>query len=377
MIKIKIDDIEYLMSSKFSFADHKKMLDVLHGDNPDCKFLFAEFVHKKIICDGRETPNIDYLIEHCDFKEVMNGFFENDKKLEVIYNDFLMKNDTYEAFFLAVDQNLNNQLKDVVGKIPKIDPKVISVVEKARQTVIEAMTAPIIKNIGETLMHISDIINEFSQNVARLFEQIKIPTISDERKEVLAESFKKWGNYGWSILPHAPIFYYEDCPDNVKDAHKMAMRFCKKDDMQALFTELREMKGVKKSDLEEAIFDYENGKYKSCALILFALIDAKLIRIQNTEKSRQVGKGAVQLFAQRIKNDKDIEKTFITLLYFENIVSCLSKMFERGNDFRVQPSVINRNFIDHGMLTRNVLKRDCIQLFLLYFNLMIFLDLNS
>lgn len=53
---------------------------------------------------------------------------------------------------------------------------------------------------------------------------------------------------------------------------------------------------------------------------------------------------------------------------YVNLFACLKTVFANANDFRREPSVINRNFIDHGMTNRNVRKRDCIQLFLLLNN---------
>lgn len=67
----------------------------------------------------------------------------------------------------------------------------------------------------------------------------------------------------------------------MKEANALALRYCKDADMQDLFSEMRKEKKIKKSDLEEAIFCFENKKWKACILILFGLIDAKLIRLQN------------------------------------------------------------------------------------------------
>ena len=46
----------------------------------------------------------------------------------------------------------------------------------------------------------------------------------------------------------------------------------------------------------------------------------------------------------------------------------MKTFFDHGNDFKIQPEVINRNFVTHGMLHRNVSRRDCIMLFLLLYN---------
>ena len=55
-----------------------------------------------------------------------------------------------------------------------------------------------------------------------------------------------------------------------------------------------------------------------------------------------------------------------------NLISCLYIFYESHQGFQNEPqNVINRNFIMHGMGHRKVLRRDCIQLFLLYYNVLI------
>ena len=56
------------------------------------------------------------------------------------------------------------------------------------------------------------------------------------------------------------------------------------------------------------------------------------------------------------------------------LASCLTTVFQFGNDFRNEGKAINRNFISHGMSERKVSKIDCLQLFLLYRNLLTFVD---
>ena len=91
-------------------------------------------------------------------------------------------------------------------------------------------------------------------------------------------------------------------------------------------------------------------------------------------KRRNVGAKAVTMVKQRTKEDVNIEIFSINLFYV-NFFSCLEKMFENGNDFKKQPDIINRNFLDHGMLTRRAIRKDCIQLFLVYCNMLELLDL--
>ena len=111
---------------------------------------------------------------------------------------------------------------------------------------------------------------------------------------------------------------------------------------------------------------------------MFGLIDAKIIRLQRKDNGpngrRAVGKRAANKVMQKIKNEQNLEKRFFLLLDYENILACFNTVFADAEDFRKQPVVINRNFVDHGMMTKKVIRKDCVQLFLLYYNLLMFLD---
>jgi hypothetical protein len=160
---------------------------------------------------------------------------------------------------------------------------------------------------------------------------------------------------------------------SVKDANNIASKYCKKEYIQKLFEDIKEIGSVRKSDFNEAVDDYKDKRYKSCACILFSLIDAKLIRMQTEKKqgklvNRSVGKVAVEKSKENLLSNSNIENTLFSILILENVYSCLMKFFESGKNFEKQPEVMNRNFLVHGMLTRRVTKRDCDQLFLLYYN---------
>ena len=132
-------------------------------------------------------------------------------------------------------------------------------------------------------------------------------------------------------------------------------------------------------DYEEAIFNFKNKKYKSCAMILLSLIDAKLIRMQRKEDRnkgrRSTGFSAIKNIEKRIDAEENIEKKLLLFLLYKNLFACLKEIFANGDDFKTQPILANRNFVYHGMLHRNVCKRDCIQLFLLYYNFLMFFEM--
>lgn len=85
---------------------------------------------------------------------------------------------------------------------------------------------------------------------------------------------------------------------------------------------------------------------------------------KNEKIYRPVGAKA----AREIEENHQENQALYELLNYVNLFACLKTVFAHANDFRREPSVINRNFVDHGMTNRNVRKRDCIQLFLLLNN---------
>lgn len=144
--------------------------------------------------------------------------------------------------------------------------------------------------------------------------------------------------------------------------------------MKELFIGLRKLNHIRKDDLEEAIENFENRKYKSCVMIIFALIDGKIIRYQNKEKNRKVGlRGAQKIYAE-MELELVNTNAFFSLLNLININSALTITFANGDNFKKQPDVINRNFVSHGMLHCKVRRRDAAQLFLLLYNLIEFFD---
>lgn len=229
------------------------------------------------------------------------------------------------------------------------------------------VTSTISLRMGEIIAHTSDVLSDIVKN-------IHIPEISEEHKERLISAHKQWGSYGWTIIPYAEMDFFDSCPDSLKEANKKALAICTNKNMQALSQDTLQMARVKISDYREAVDNFNDKRYKSCAMILFALIDSLLIRMQPKNENRKTGDKAARKIQKRINEEESIKGLLMTM-YFANIFSALDSMFEGANDFRTQPELINRNFLDHGMLHRNVKRMDCVKLFLLYYNLLEFEDL--
>ena len=221
-------------------------------------------------------------------------------------------------------------------------------------------------------------ISDFQKNLRNIISNTHIPSISDERKEQLFESHRKWGQYGWTLDPNGAFDeLFNTPPINKKDADSKVRKCLKEPDL--LFQEIYSHNRVKKSDFSEAVNDFNDKRYKSCALLLFSLIDAQLIRFQRKKetqgKRREVGLGAIKKAKERIGIANHNDWFFLSMFY-ENLFACLKKYFADGNNFKNEPDIINRNFLNHGMSTKRVRKKDCLQLFLLYCNMLDMLDME-
>lgn len=84
------------------------------------------------------------------------------------------------------------------------------------------MTHEVAKIVGPALLNFAKKAQEISVAVKPVLEafqqwmvsfseailQWQIPTISEERKQELILSHKKWGEYGWTLPPSAPIKFF-------------------------------------------------------------------------------------------------------------------------------------------------------------------------
>jgi len=230
--------------------------------------------------------------------------------------------------------------------------------------------------LSASIKPIADSIRQITEQYANAIAQFKIPTVTEERKQELISSHKLWGTYGWTFPPFASITCFYNPPNDIKESNSLMKGFCSKDAVESLFSKLQKQ-NIDKDDLQSAITCYNIRQYKACALLLFAIIDAKLIRNQNPDtKYRPSGrKAAVKLQEQFEKNSNEL--MLCLMLHGVNFLSCLETFFANADNFKSEPVTINRNFVSHGMTKRRVRQRDCIQLFFLLYNLTLFFRFTS
>ncbi len=271
---------------------------------------------------------------------------------------------------------------------PIVNPESLSISKAVASIAATIMgeSPTFIRNLKEIQANLGQIINTRID-----WNAIVIPGLSEDKKKERIEAFRQWGAYGWTVIPHANFKYFNTAPTSSKEANEKALScFRTKKQMEEFWKAFDSVEKIKRSDFEEAIKDFDNRCYKSCAMMLYSLIDGRLIRLQGGPKTenenlesakktnRKPGRYSGAAAVNRINNkynevhEDDIKVCFFSNLTRENLFCALAVLYANGNDFKEQPAVMNRNFVDHGMLHRKVRRMDCIQLFLAYYNFLMF-----
>ena len=311
----------------------------------------AQAIHDIYITEEKQNISISDMLEHAD--EVANTIRSQTDKMIKVY------------------ESLNDAVSSWIAFQDAIREPVIKAIENYQRLINQIDYQKITSNIQTAFQQIQQAIDYYAQNLA-------VPSITEERKQQLLESHRMWGSYGWTFAPNGE---WDDLfctsPSDKKEADRKVSSRIK--DSENIFNSIYSHKRAKKSDVSEAIKDYNDKRYKSCALILLGLIDAQLIRFQRYAETqgnrRKVGSNAILKAKKRVGID-DHDDWFSIAMFYGNLFACLEKIFEDTNDFKNQAEIINRNYLCHGMLSKPVRRRDCLQLFLLYYNMLEMLDME-
>lgn len=426
--EVIIDEKAYPFITFLSADESFKIIDEYKSRQDQCRQLVSKLIHNKLDVSKEQKPKLERIMEQNDdfFVEVFKLFFQNDKELEKHYLANRKDTDICHRFILAIEATLTLQpykqhefdkrSADLAGKVLSrgisntLYHQQNDALQRIPQSLAGAMAAG--KYLADRFEEVYEIYASVSENIAgvlttiaqqantwtsmmqqsisfisqigstlnKFIQYINIPNLNADRIDKLRKAREAWGRYGWTPPPSSPLILFNTLPNDLKDANKKALKYCKEEDMKSLFAKLLDMPHVKRSDAIEAIADFENRRYKSCALVLFGMIDARLIRLQRDEdrrkndNRRKTGLGAAKSLFKRIEQEQDVDKKTLIVFSHYNILECLGTVFADGDDFKVQPDVINRNFVEHGMIIRKVVRKDCVQLFLLYYNLLKYLD---
>lgn len=184
-----------------------------------------------------------------------------------------------------------------------------------------------------------------------------------------------WGSFGWTISPRALVRDYYVRPRTKEEADRMMENIHDEDAIHLTFEDLSHGSFHSERDIKEVESLFYTGHYKACAMLLFSLIDSVIIHAQDgTEYAGNRWPGG----KKAIKRYKDLAEPedwpgFTTrVLSFISSIAALNAFFDTTTDFHNTNPVLNRHLTCHGMLLREVNRTDCVQLSLLYRNMLHF-----
>lgn len=328
-ITLSLNSKEYEIPAHMSIHDLQRFSSE-KKESMDYKRAISTVIMEKINANG-EVTNIEEIYKQDDafFSEFITAIVENNEYIEKIYADASTELPEIERFGVAYDKYMRGMAERMADAIKPIAESYSQLVKSidfsGAITSFQESMKRIGKNVSEGMSGITNaakIIASFmepfrqlSETIGKALSGLYFPNISEEEIEEWKTNYQKWGELGWTLLPNAPFNLFKELPEDEPTANKLAMSYCDRDAMDFIFSGLAEKK-VKKKDLESAIFCYNNRQYKACALLLFGIIDSKLIKAQPKENNRKVGQGATKAFRKSM--EKKVEKS-----------SCFSRLYTR------------------------------------------------
>lgn len=370
-VKVLIGQESYLIPAKIPVSLWSEYLGVLQkGEGP--RRAFAALINSILVSRGRPSMNNDFILSHWNstFDDYMMAIIRCEPGLNDYFERTERLADKAERFAMAAGDYLKN--------LPTIN--LSSYFENLNHSI--KLTVDVILNYGDDVA--TRIVNTVYEHLTRFSDVSQILGISDERYLTMKNAYESWGKIGWTLPPNAPVYPFSTVPPCSQKANEVMLKFCETSDMEVVFDELKKNLG-NVHDLSEAIDCYKETYFTACALILFSIIDSKIITIvndknqQNETKRSKVGMRAICDFENDIdvKSVVDSDRTkFLPLLHL-NLFSCLKTFFSSADFNGEDPPVINRNLLVHGMNKRRVNQEDCIKLFVALNNLLGFIAFLS
>lgn len=125
----------------------------------------------------------------------------------------------------------------------------------------------------------------------------------------------------------------------------------------------------------QAIFNYKNDCFYSCAVSLFPVIEFyhQFINNFNEDNFYRI-KNNLDSVVEKMENIKQIYTTPIN--YYIELVKQFNELakehyFKKSLSRKEEPTIINRNRIMHGLFSREISQKDCLQLFCVISNMVV------
>ena len=223
------------------------------------------------------------------------------------------------------------------------------------------------------------IVNRFEEALRKTADYIK--EVDKKNNEELIEPMKEWGKFGWTIHPNDVISTFSRIPSTQEAADKILKEegYMNPGEINDVIYEIKTLDKDNITTIDEAEFCFNNAQYNACVLLMLNKIERQ---IQEINKS---GKTGVKAINQMDENIKKFQNEHWEDCVNENIIQCLRVIYRsKGDVFNTKEGkticfknseVVSRNLMMHGKNIRPADARDCIQLFNLFWNIIVRVDL--
>lgn len=222
-----------------------------------------------------------------------------------------------------------------------------------------------------------------TSEIIAVFQQIDIVKASDaviNLPQNIQKAADIWADYGWvPYLPTSSINELIDFkyPKSQDEADRIMMQKLDDNGINLLFDRVTDKVKSHSHNIntfEEAVKSYKIELYSGCALLLLAIIDSCFIFGQPTPTSTKKNKKPKRQLAGQAVENAIADKAQIAIFAYTT-KRVIDKIFKHGDDFKISnENGLNRNFLSHGMNTYIPVKKDCLQLFVLLYNIYVSFD---
>ena len=183
------------------------------------------------------------------------------------------------------------------------------------------------------------------------------------------------GKRGWTVNPSiTPIDAREWINIIDSKGENAVSQFFSEGYVKKMFDELSEKYCGESSNmyLYHAELNYRNERYTDSAMFMLALLDNQIFQITSEKypykKKKQIEQGLKEVSQKYSldRKDKAMGKVFLLCDYIPSLTAFALRLFNDQNGHECftgkEPSYLNRNWLLHGRMTREVRKFEAIQL---------------
>lgn len=231
------------------------------NSNKDFEKRVAEVI-LSTLDDIKDKPSIEKILYdgECIFGQYIDAVIRSNEDYKNYYNKRSETESLCERFCKSLDDytresmsELSKQIAnfisetykpmtDIFGAIGQMVVKACesaNIVSKQFADVVQR-TSNFTEDIKQFIVPVLESISRFQENTLKKLGEAVI-SWNELDWNGLETSYRKWGEYGWTLIGHAPLSVFANEPISEIVADKLALKFYNKTGLENLFDELRKL----------------------------------------------------------------------------------------------------------------------------------------